>query len=119
MIKRQRKALLLIALTCLVMLVCIAQRSAGLRALVMDAHAVAQAQQQDASDGDGAHAPCELSAKSLFNAPPVLFEGALFALTLLLVMLAAVPVRAERRWPPRIISPPGLRVHLRLCVFRE
>ncbi|PLN44346.1 copper resistance protein, partial [Klebsiella pneumoniae] len=22
-------------------------------------------------------------------------------------------------WPPRVISPPRLRVHLRLCIFRE
>ena len=40
-------------------------------------------------------------------------------LALLLAVLAAIPPRIERQWPPRVISPPRLRVHLRLCVFRE
>ena len=48
-----------------------------------------------------------------------LFEGALLAITLLLAVLAAIPPRIERQWPPRVISSPRLRVHLRLCVFRE
>ncbi len=51
--------------------------------------------------------------------PPMLFEGALLAIALLLAVLAAIPPRIERIWPPRVISPPRLRVHLRLCVFRE
>ena len=38
---------------------------------------------------------------------------------LLLAVLAAIPPRIERQWPPRVISSPRLRVHLRLCVFRE
>ncbi len=63
--------------------------------------------------------PCELSAKSLMAVPPMLFEGALLAITLLLAVLAAIPPRIERQWPPRVISPPRLRVHLRLCIFRE
>ena len=51
--------------------------------------------------------------------PPMLFEGALLAITLLLAVLAAILPRIERQWPPRVISSPRLRVHLRLCVFRE
>lgn len=118
MIERQRKAKLLIILTCLVMLVCIAQRTAGLRALVLSTPAVAQSlQQQDSADEPAA--PCELSAKSLTATPPILFEGALFAVTLLLAFLAAVSLRAEPPRAPRVISSPRLRVHLRLCVFRE
>lgn len=115
MIPRQRKAFLLVALACLVVLVCTTQRMAGLHALVMNASPVAQ----QSVDGDAPVTPCELSAKSLLATPPIMFEGALFAITLVLAVLAAVPHRPVRRWPPRVISPPRLRVHLRLCVFRE
>lgn len=115
MIPRQRKAFLLVALACLVVLVCTTQRMAGLHALVMNASPVAQ----QSVDGDAPVTPCELSAKSLLATPPIMFEGALFAITVVLAVLAAVPHRPVRRWPPRVISPPRLRVHLRLCVFRE
>lgn len=118
MIKRQRNAILLVALACLVVFVCTAQRMAGLHALAMNAPVAAQAAQQDA-EGDAPVTPCELSAKSLLASPPVMFEGALFAIALLMTVLAAIPPRPERQWPPRVISPPRLRVHLRLCVFRE
>ena len=116
MIHRQRKAILLVALACLVVLVCTAQRMASLHALTMN---VASVSQTVSSDGDAPVTPCELSAKSLLASPPVLFEGALFAVALLLTLLAAIPPRIVRLWPPRVISPPRLRVHLRLCVFRE
>ncbi|MDK9359242.1 copper resistance protein [Lelliottia sp. V106_10] len=115
MIPRQRKAFLLVALACLVVLVCTTQRMAGLHALVMNASPVAQ----QSVDGDAPVTPCELSAKSLLATPPIMFEGALFAITMVLAVMAAVPHRPVRRWPPRVISPPRLRVHLRLCVFRE
>lgn len=119
MIKRQRKAILLVALACLVVLVCTAQRMAGMHALVMNITASAQSVQQGQESSDAPVTPCELSAKSLMAVPPVLFESALFAVTLLLALLAANPPRRERLWPLRVISPPRLRVHLRLCVFRE
>ncbi|MFK3662115.1 copper resistance protein [Scandinavium sp. NPDC088450] len=118
MIAKQRKAFLLVALACLVVLVCTAQRMAGLHALVMNSPALTQSVQQTA-DSDAPVTPCELSAKSLLASPPVMFEGALFAVALLMAVLSVVPQRFERRWPPRDISPPRLRVHLRLCVFRE
>ena len=63
--------------------------------------------------------PCELSAKSLLAAPPVMFETVLFGLGLLLALLAPTIAARLRIPPPRAISPPTLRVHLRLCVFRE
>ncbi|MFK3707558.1 hypothetical protein EDF73_11920 [Raoultella sp. BIGb0138] len=119
MIKRQRKAILLVALACLVVLICTAQRMAGLHALGMNATAVTQSAQQEQDTAEAPLTPCELSAKSLLASPPVMFEGALFAVALLLAVLAAIPPRIARLWPPRVISPPRLRVHLRLCVFRE
>ena len=101
-----------LCLACVVVMVCTAQRMAGLHALQMDTVATsvvvsAQAQTDEASSVT----PCELSAKSLLAAPPVLFEGAILVLCLLLSLLPF--------FPPRAISPPTLRVHLRFCVFRE
>lgn len=120
MIKRQQRAILLVALACLVVLVCTAQRMASLHALMMNATAVTQTlNQTQNAEADAPVTPCELSAKSLLASPPVLFEGALFAVALLMAILAALPVCRERIWPPRVISSPRLRVHLRLCVFRE
>ena len=117
MAKRQRMGWLFLCLACVVVMVCTAQRMAGLHALQMDTAVVASAQVQ--TDETSPVTPCELSAKSLLAAPPVLFEGAILVLCLLLSLLA--PVRAFRLpfFPPRAISPPTLRVHLRFCVFRE
>ncbi|AEG95507.1 MULTISPECIES: copper resistance protein [Klebsiella] len=119
MIKRQRKAILLVLLACLVVLICTAQRMAGMHALVMNVTAASQSAQPGPDNAEAPVSPCELSAKSLMAVPPMLFEGALLAIALLLAVLAAIPPRIERIWPPRVISPPRLRVHLRLCVFRE
>lgn len=120
MAKRQRMGWLFLCLACVVVMVCTAQRMAGLHALQMDTavtSVVASAQVQ--TDETSPVTPCELSAKSLLAAPAVLFEGAILVLCLLLSLLA--PVRAFRLpfFPPRAISPPTLRVHLRFCVFRE
>ncbi|ELZ2427966.1 copper resistance protein [Klebsiella pneumoniae] len=114
MIKRQRKAILFVLLACLVVLTCTAQRMAGMHALVMNLTADSPSLQKNQDQAEAPVTPCELSAKSL-----MLFEGALLAITLLLAVLAAIPPRIERQWPPRVISSPRLRVHLRLCVFRE
>ncbi|HBR3777035.1 copper resistance protein [Klebsiella pneumoniae] len=119
MIKRQRKAILFVLLACLVVLTCTAQRMAGMHALVMNLTADSQSLQQNQDQAEAPVTPCELSAKSLMAVPPMLFEGALLAITLLLAVLAAIPPRIERQWPPRVTSSPRLRVHLRLCVFRE
>ena len=119
MIKRQRKAILFVLLDCLVVLTCTAQRMAGMHALVMNLTADSPSLQQNQDQAEAPVTPCELSAKSLMAVPPMLFEGALLAITLLLAVLAAIPPRIERQWPPHVISPPRLRVHLRLCVFRE
>ncbi|ESG88577.1 membrane protein, suppressor for copper-sensitivity A [Salmonella enterica subsp. enterica serovar Javiana str. PRS_2010_0720] len=93
---------------------------AGLHALQMQATASSVVVSAPSSTDDGSPVtPCELSAKSLLAAPPVLFEGAILALCLLLSLLAPVRVMRLPFSPPRAISPPTLRVHLRFCVFRE
>ncbi|WP_431221553.1 copper resistance protein [Serratia sp. L9] len=122
MINRQRIAKWFLYLACLVMLTCITQRMAGLHALQLALGLPNVSFSQPAASDDepeSASTPCELSAKSLLAAPPVMFETVLFGLGMLLALLA--PVIAPRlRFPPlRVVSPPTLRVHLRLCVFRE
>lgn len=121
MVKQRRIGIWFLYLACVVVLVCTAQRMAGLHALQMETvtSAVVTQSENPQADGDSPVTPCELSAKSLLSVPPVLFDGALFAICLLLSLLA--PVRATRMpfSPPRATSPPTLRVHLRFCVFRE
>ncbi len=90
-----------------------------MHALVMNLTADSPSLQQNQDQVEAPVTPCELSAKSLMAVPPMLFEGALLAITLLLAVLAAIPPRIERQWPPALSPPPRLRVHLRLCIFRE
>lgn len=106
MIKRQRKAILFVFLACLVVLTCTAQRMAGMHALVMNLTADSQSLQQNQDQAEAPVTPCELSAKSLMAVPPMLFEGALLAITLLLAVLAAIPPRIERQWPPALSPHP-------------
>ncbi|MBA7729468.1 copper resistance protein [Citrobacter freundii] len=120
MAKRQRMGWWFLCLACVVVMVCTAQRMAGLHALQMNTTAatVVASAQTEADDASPV-TPCELSAKSLLASPPVLFEGAILVLCLLLSLLAPVRVFRLPFFPPRAISPPALRVHLRFCVFRE
>ncbi|CAM6219656.1 MULTISPECIES: hypothetical protein [Citrobacter] len=121
MAKRQRMGWWFLCLACVVVIVCTAQRMAGLHALQMDTATATTVVSAPSSAPDDATpvTPCELSAKSLLAAPPVVFEGAILAFCLLLALLT--PRRTVRLpfFPQRVISPPGLRVHLRFCVFRE
>lgn len=120
MAKQQRMGWWFLCLACVVVMVCTAQRMAGLHALQMQATATSEVVSAYPSTDDASPVtPCELSAKSLLATPPVLFEGAILALCLLLSLLASVRVMRLPFSPPRVISPPTLRVHLRFCVFRE
>ncbi|MCS3407789.1 copper resistance protein [Serratia sp. AKBS12] len=121
MIKRQRIAKWFLCLACLVVLTCITQRMAGLHALqiMLGVPTVSAATSSDDNAEAPGSSPCELSAKSLLAAPPVMFETVLLGLGLLLALLAPTLSARLRIPPPRAISPPTLRVHLRLCVFRE
>ncbi|EKN4820251.1 copper resistance protein [Yersinia enterocolitica] len=117
MFKRQRAAKWFLCLACLVILVCMTQRIASLHAL--EKSLLLPSSLQVVADANDAPTPCELSAKSLLASPPVLFELAIFSLGLLLLLLVPIIPTSMRFPPPRVISPSGLRVHLRLCIFRE
>ncbi|EKN4832023.1 copper resistance protein [Yersinia enterocolitica] len=117
MFKRQRAAKWFLCLACLVILVCMTQRIASLHAL--EKSLLLPSSSQVVADANDTPTPCELSAKSLLASPPVLFELAIFSLGLLLLLLVPIIPTSMRFPPPRVISPSGLRVHLRLCIFRE
>ncbi|QHA88643.1 copper resistance protein [Serratia rhizosphaerae] len=121
MVKRQQIAKWFLCLACLVVLTCMTQRMASLHALQLTLGIPAVSATAAGDDGDAVSttSPCELSTKSLLAAPPVIFESVLLGLGLLLALLAPVIAARLRIPPPRAVSPPTLRVHLRLCVFRE
>lgn len=121
MFKQKHLAKWFLFLACLVVLVCTAQRMAGMHALQMkvaESMVLAQGSTTDAEQASPV-SPCELSAKSLLAAPPVLFEAALFVFSLLLSLLTLVLAKLSSIAPIRAFSSPTLRVHLRFCVFRE
>ncbi len=121
MVKQQRLGLWFLCLACVVVLLCSAQRVLSLHALQMGTAASVMLTPSDTSQqqDDATVTPCELSAKSLLSIPPILFEAALLVLGLLLLLLAPHRSSQYRSFPPRVISSPTLRVHLRFCVFRE
>lgn len=121
MVKQQRSGLWFLCLACVVVLICSAQRVLSLHALQMGAVASVMLTHSDTvlQDDDVAVTPCELSAKSLLSVSPMLFDTALLIFGLLLLLLAPQRTSKRRFFPPRVISSPSLRVHLRFCVFRE
>lgn len=123
--KQRRSALIFFCLATLVIFTCMTQRIAGLNALSASLRADAVTQQVTAlatntpSEAAVIPTPCELSSKSLLSVPPVILEFALLALGLLLAFLSAGNLAAIRTFLPDAVPVPRLRVHLRLCVFRE
>jgi len=123
--KQRRSALIFFCLASLVILTCMTQRIAGLNALSASLQQntvtplASPAVTDNASQAAVIPTPCELSSKSLLTAPPVILEFALLALGLLLSFLSAGNLAAIRILLPDAVPVPRLRVHLRLCVFRE
>ncbi|MGY2796645.1 hypothetical protein ACVWV0_000821 [Ewingella americana] len=120
--KKRRSALLFFCLACLVILTCMTQRIAGLNALSASLRQDVASQAVSAkstSDLTEIPAPCELSSKSLLSVPPVILDFALLVFSLLLAFLSPGNVAILRTRLPEVVPVPILRVHLRLCVFRE
>lgn len=126
MVQRQRVAKWFLILACLVVLTCTTQRMAGMHMLSKylptdDITATQTAVEPTVTvSQETPISPCELSAKSLLAANSMAVEHVFFAL-LLFVALLLEPARRLYSLipPPRAVSLPRLRVHLRLCVFRE
>lgn len=120
MATRQRIASGFLALACLVILVCMAQRMASLHALKMPpATSFILSNTAPDSADDTSITPCELSAKTLLLAAPLLFDSVLPALVILLLVLALRCILPLIFPPARPCRAPLLRIHLINCNFRE
>jgi len=98
------------------------QRIAGLNALSASLRQDAVTQTVSANSSSDATAiptPCELSSKSLLSVPPLILDFALLMFGLLLAFMSAGNLALVRARLPDVVPVPLLRVHLRLCVFRE
>ena len=119
--KLQRKASWFLALACLVILTCMAQRTAGfvlLQTPMASVQATSVATDNTADIGAPV-TPCELSAKSLMSVPPILAEALLSGLCVLLAVLVFTPRLVLPATQVYSHSTPRRRIHLRLCNFRE
>jgi len=119
MTTRQRKATGFLILACLVILICMAQRVASLHVLSPPSVTASLSVISPDSDESAPLTPCEVSAKTLLVVPPLLFDGAVPAPSLLLAVLALLCTLPFRFPPVRARRAPLLRIHLINCNFRE
>ncbi|AKJ42468.1 hypothetical protein [Pragia fontium] len=120
MAQQQRIAKWFLILACLLVLVCTAQRMASLHMLSKYSSSDTAALVQAQDDQSQSTSPCELSAKSLLAANSMAGEHLFFALLLFITLLLEPARQLRLLIPPlRAVSLPRLRVHLRLCIFRE
>lgn len=123
MIHQQRVAKRLLLLVCLLVLNCAAQPLARLALLDHALSCQTLPSLADAEDQDGATNPqpnsCQLNGKWLSAATLLCVEQLFFAIALVIALLAPLWRYVPPLPPPRVISPPERRLHLRLCVWRE
>lgn len=124
MIHQQRMAKRLLLLVCLLVLNCAAQ---PLARLAMLDHALScqllplgdTEDQNSAKSGSPQPNSCQLNGKWLSAATLLCVEQLFFAIALVIALLAPLWRHTPPLPPPRVISPPKRRLHLRLCVWRE
>lgn len=125
MIHQQRMAKRLLLLVCLLVLNCAAQPLARLALLDHALSCQALPQQGDTDDQDSAKSTspqpssCQLNGKWLSAATLLCVEQLFFAVALVIALLAPLWRHTPPLPPPRVISPPERRLHLRLCVWLE
>lgn len=116
MTKSAQRAKWILALLCLVLAFCLAQRSFNLPNASQ-----AQISASSFSDHDqiGGEKICSISAKSLHAAAPIIdsvMPFLLMVIALLTTLFLSKPTSGYRREP---LFPPVQRRHLTFCVFRE
>ncbi|AIJ06926.1 MULTISPECIES: hypothetical protein [Edwardsiella] len=118
--QHSRAAKFFLALVCLLVAVCTAQRIAGLQPLGAPPSLSAQSMAAPgAEDNDAPSAHCALRAKMLLSAPPLEHLGAVPWAFLALLLCPLCPPARFFTAPPPALSPPQRRLHLRLCIFHE
>ncbi|MCF5900220.1 hypothetical protein [Aeromonas veronii] len=125
MMLQQRVAKHLLLLVCLLVLNCAAQ---PLARLAMLDHALScqalpipgsATDQEDAKPASPQPTSCQLNGKWLSAATLLCVEQLFFAVAVLIALLAPLWRYTPPLPPPRVVSPPELRLHLTLCVWRE
>lgn len=117
---RQRLAKWLLIITCLTMALCLVQRAVYLHHfLAQAANPVQQLTSPATPQTDPGPSPCQLSASSLLCAQPIFFDGALPAIILFLALIQRFAGVRAPVWHDAPTRPPGRRIHLTHCVFRE
>lgn len=124
MIHQQRVAKRLLLLVCLLVLNCAAQPLARLALLdhALSCQNLALPGSDDAqttSTTSPQPSSCQLNGKWLSAATLLCVEQLFFAIALVIALLAPLWRYVPPLPPPRAISPPERRLHLRLCVWRE
>lgn len=116
----------LLLITCLIMALCLIQRSWLLRDAPVETSP--QAQTLSAVSATGASVqqdltvsgkPCELSAQSLLGAQPLFFDSAIPVLISFLLLLAVFSELRLEIWRDKPDPLPRSRIHLQNCVFHE
>jgi hypothetical protein len=116
MIKSSQRAKWILALLCLVLAFCLAQRSFNLPTASQTTISAASLTDVDYVGGEKL---CSISAKSLHAAAPVIdstMPFLLMVIALLSTLFSSKPTTGYRREP---LFPPVQRRHLTFCVFRE
>ncbi|MCA1175038.1 MULTISPECIES: hypothetical protein [unclassified Pantoea] len=116
MTKSSQRAKWILALLCLVLAFCLAQRSFNLPTASQTTISASSISDVDSVGGEKL---CSISAKSLHAAAPVIdstMPFLLMVIALLTTLFSSKPTTGYRREP---LFPPVQRRHLTFCVFRE
>lgn len=119
--KMQQLSKWFLALAYLIVMICMVSRIA-MGQLIFSPVTSVQASvfaEDHQDDIDNSLTPCELSTKSLVSIPPVITEALLLIFSVLLALLVFIPRFAVLLSFTIPLSSPRLRIHLRLCNFRE
>ncbi len=108
-------------LACLLIFSCTLQRSINVSPADIPSSLSAQQHSTQADSSEQSPDLCDLSSKSLHMDPLTLLSLGVICALLSLLLAQLIPQVIGRLYqgPPRTLSLPSSRLHLRLCTFRE
>ncbi|ALV92360.1 MULTISPECIES: hypothetical protein [Pantoea] len=116
MTKSVQRAKWILALLCLVLAFCLAQRSFNLPSAPQTAISASSINHVEDVGGDKL---CSISAKSLHAATPMLDSTMPFLLMVMALLVTLFPSQTATGYQRETHFPPIQRRHLTFCVFRE